>query len=88
MNIVSHSTVYQTKASPRRDPLGVVLHNTVTQGLVPPHPNGSWHYEIDRDGTCHQYVNDKDIVWNRSTMNAALQATMANTHDSAVSDRS
>jgi N-acetyl-anhydromuramyl-L-alanine amidase AmpD len=63
VNITQHQTVYCTRATPRRDPLGIVLHNTVGQALVPPHPNGSWHYEIDRDGAAHQYVNDKDYAW-------------------------
>lgn len=63
MNVIQHSTVYCTRASPRRDPLGVVLHNTVTQTLVAPSPNGSWHYEVDRDGAVHQYVHDKDYAW-------------------------
>lgn len=63
MNLIRHTTVYCTKANPRRDPLGIALHNTVTQSLVPPHPQGSWHYEIDRNGDIHQYVNDRDYAW-------------------------
>jgi hypothetical protein len=65
VNLVQHSTVYCTRANPRRDPLGIALHNTVTQVLVAPSPNGSWHYEVDRDaaGTVHQYINDKDYAW-------------------------
>lgn len=63
MDIIQHTTQYQTRARRRLPPLGVVLHNTVTRGLVAPHPNGSWHYEVDRDGACHQYVADKDYAW-------------------------
>lgn len=64
MQITQHTTMHYTPArSPKPPPLGVVLHNTVTQTLVAPHPAGSWHYEIGRDGACHQYVPDRDLAW-------------------------
>lgn len=42
---------------------GVVLHDTETDRAVPPHSQGSWHYEIDRDGTILAYVDEADVAW-------------------------
>lgn len=61
--VVQHTTPYQTRAAPRRPPLGLVLHNTVTTTMPVPRPGVSWHYAIDRDGSCHQWVDDLDYAW-------------------------
>lgn len=63
MNIIQRSTEYYTASGVKNPPLGLVLHNTVTANLVPPHSQGSWHYELDRDGQIYQYVRDFDYAW-------------------------
>lgn len=67
MQIIQHLTPYATRARVRRPPLGIVLHNTVTLLLPQPTANGSWHFAVDRDGTCHQYVHadasGHDYAW-------------------------
>ena len=42
---------------------GVFIHDTETHLKAAPHPEGSWHYEIDRDGTILQFVHEDDIAW-------------------------
>jgi len=62
MDIKSRSTEYQSKV-PGRKVRGVILHSTETKIAVAPHSAGSWHYEIDRDGTVLQYIADEDCAW-------------------------
>lgn len=63
MDIIQRSTPYYTASGKKQPPLGLVVHNTVTQSYVEPRIQGSWHYEGDRDGKVYQFVNDFDYAW-------------------------
>lgn len=63
MNITQRTTHFYTPATRRLDPLGIVLHDTETAVSVAPHSQGSWHYDVDRDGNVRQWVNDYDYAW-------------------------
>lgn len=41
----------------------VILHDTETHANVATRPDGSWHYEIDRDGTIRAYVSEENIAF-------------------------
>ena len=64
MNIVYGYTPYFTKTGlARREVRGVILHDTETDWTVKPHSQGSWHYEIGRDGEILQFVDEADCAW-------------------------
>lgn len=64
IEIVYGWTPYYTETNlSRRDLRGIVLHDTETDLAVAPHSQGSWHYEIDRDGTILEYVDEADVAW-------------------------
>lgn len=89
MNITQHTTPYYTPAKKRQPPVGLVLHNTVTQTLVAPHAQGSWHFEIGRAGDVHQYVyaaaDGHDLAWHVRICDEWRPAWMVN-RDSRVSE--
>lgn len=85
MNIVQHSTSFFTRTTTPRPPVGIVLHNTVSTGLATPTANGSWHYEVGRDGSCHQYVPDAGYAWHVRACDRWRPGWMVN-RDSRVSE--
>jgi len=63
MNLIERSTTYKTVVL-YHPIIGIVLHDTETLNLATPHPQGSWHYEIDRDGQVYQYCDpEHDMAW-------------------------
>jgi N-acetyl-anhydromuramyl-L-alanine amidase AmpD len=48
---------------PGRLIVGIVLHDTESHASVNPRQEGSWHYEIDRNGAISQFVDEADIAW-------------------------
>lgn len=69
MNIIERSTTYKTTVL-YRPIIGVVLHDTETIALATPHSGGSWHYEIDRDGSIYQYCDlEHDMAWHVAACN-------------------
>jgi N-acetyl-anhydromuramyl-L-alanine amidase AmpD len=67
MNITYAWTPFFTDTSdsdpPGRLIAGICLHDTETHASVNPRQEGSWHYEIDRDGAIYQFVDEADIAW-------------------------
>lgn len=64
VDVVVRSTPFFTETGFAFRPVsGVVLHSTETDGYVEPHAAGSWHYLIDRDGTCYRFVDEADVAW-------------------------
>jgi N-acetyl-anhydromuramyl-L-alanine amidase AmpD len=67
MNITYAWTPFFTDTSdsdpPGRLIAGICLHDTETHASVNPRQEGSWHYEIDRDGSILQFVDEADIAW-------------------------
>jgi murein DD-endopeptidase MepM/ murein hydrolase activator NlpD len=61
---VVHPTPFYTPTGFAHRPVsGVVLHDTETDDYVEPHAAGSWHYEIDRQGTVYRFVAEADVAW-------------------------
>ena len=63
LTLVPRNTQYFTVPPSRRPIKAVILHNTVTQGPATPSLNGSWHYQICRDGTVEQWVSEAFCAW-------------------------
>lgn len=63
MNLVSRSTVYYTIPPHQRPIKGCVIHNTVTANPATPSANGSWHFQVCRDGTVEQWVSEAFCAW-------------------------
>lgn len=64
MNVVYAYTPWFTDTGDDgRAIVGIVIHDTETHSKVDPRQEGSWHYEIDRDGTVYQFVDERDIAW-------------------------
>lgn len=50
--------------APNRPIVGLVLHDTESGGpLTVAQSLGSWHWLIDRDGTCYSDVSEQNIAW-------------------------
>jgi murein DD-endopeptidase MepM/ murein hydrolase activator NlpD len=64
VDVVERSTPFFTDTGFAVRPVsGVVLHDTETDDYVEPHAAGSWHYEIDRQGTVYRFVAEADVAW-------------------------
>ena len=67
MDQVLHApTPYKTATGLAVRPVvGVVVHDTETDGLAYPNEatQASWHIEIDRAGVLHRFVGDQDVAW-------------------------
>jgi murein DD-endopeptidase MepM/ murein hydrolase activator NlpD len=65
--VVHAPTPYQTGTGLARRPAsGIFVHNTEAPSVdafAYPHPEGSWHLEIARDGARHRFVADADVAW-------------------------
>lgn len=64
--IVSRTTPWctpQPANTPHRRILGVVLHHTGGNSVVPCHSNGSWHWQVGRDGTLYADVQEQHVAW-------------------------
>jgi murein DD-endopeptidase MepM/ murein hydrolase activator NlpD len=66
--VVQHApTPYQTATGLLvRPTAGIFVHDTEApshDAFAHPHPEGSWHLEIDRQGVVHRFVADQDVAW-------------------------
>lgn len=85
MNITQRPTSFYTRATTPRPPVGLVIHNTVSLALATPTANGSWHYEVDRDGSVVQFVPDAGYAWHVRACDRWRPPWMVN-RDSRVSE--
>ena len=64
---IPHTTPYYTPTGvARRAVAGIFVHDTEApsaDAFAAPHPDGSWHLEIDRQGRRHRFVADADVAW-------------------------
>jgi N-acetyl-anhydromuramyl-L-alanine amidase AmpD len=67
MNVIYAWTPFFTDTAgdnpPGRLIAGIVIHDTEGHAKVDPRQEGSWHYEIDRDGAIYQSIDEADIAW-------------------------
>jgi hypothetical protein len=64
VDVTERSTPYFTDTGFAVRPIsGVVLHDTEADAYVEPHAEGSWHYEVDRQGTVYRFVDEADVAW-------------------------
>jgi hypothetical protein len=63
VTVVDRPTHHYDRADRGRVVTGFVLHSTETAVLATPHADGSWHYQIDRDGTVYAEVPEAHIAW-------------------------
>lgn len=65
--IVHPPTPYKTPTGLAVRPVrGIFVHDTEADSadaFASPHPDGSWHLEIDRQGRRHRFVADADVAW-------------------------